>query len=715
MSVPFDPIGASRRTSKEPRWINVDGNPIEMTTPHPSAEDVWLNGFDFDIRWIPLRDPDYFVPGGPFVCREFWKVILRDYEHADFIWDVIDHGLDVEKMFCPFVGEFCGRHYDSPRPVCFYRPNATTCRNFGDVIARTLEKRIINGSMLLLGRIEDIPVELLPICIMPLTVEPCKPRVCHNCQFINCWIRDNPFKLDTLKDAMRLVGEDTFMIKTDDSNGYDHIKLTSNSFQYLGLQWGGYIFVYATLAFGLKCSPFCYQTVGMALTSYMRNMGISNLQYIDDRLAMASNRQMARKVAYVLLELASRLGWTLGLKKCVLEPQSVLKWLGLIIDAPRQTFVVPEDKKISFRNLREEILSANHYVDLKTLQRFVGKCVSFILAVPAAKLYIREANWAIGACARKGYGSRIHLSDNLKKEIEHWSFLDVFSGPFPWRLERHMAMEIITDSSLSGYAAVRMDGQIVTRGYWEGSDMSPIHVREAEAVYKGLCALGDEISHLYVDVFVDNMAVLLAWNSEGGRDPKLNDVLKRLFELTVRRNCTVRMKYVASSENLADGPSRILSKLDTRLDRDKWKQIDMKFGPHTIDLMASDENVMCDGSGNRLRFFSEYPSALSSGVNVFAQILCKEVNPYVFPPFGMIAPLLNYLVDQNVVRCTLVIPVYSPRPSWWPTMLQMAKDYYLLGKRGEKGVLWYPGPKGYEADRIGLKYDLWAIRCEREV
>ena len=61
----------------------------------------------------------------------------------------------------------------------------------------------------------------------------------------------------------------------------------------------------------------------------------------------------------------------------------VIRFLGFLCDSLRQFFL--PDKKVKFRSLRESILSSS-LVNLKTLQRFAGKVVSFSLAIPGSKL-----------------------------------------------------------------------------------------------------------------------------------------------------------------------------------------------------------------------------------------------------------------------------------------------------------------------------------------
>lgn len=61
--------------------------------------------------------------------------------------------------------------------------------------------------------------------------------------------------------------------------------------------------------------------------------------------------------------------------------------------------MIPEEKKVKFKVLRENILTSKT-VTLKTLQRFAGKAVSFSLAIPSCKLYLCEIFKAVAGLVR---------------------------------------------------------------------------------------------------------------------------------------------------------------------------------------------------------------------------------------------------------------------------------------------------------------------------
>lgn len=86
-----------------------------------------------------------------------------------------------------------------------------------------------------------------------------------------------------------------------------------------------------------------------------------------------------------------------------------------------------------------------------------------------------------------------------------------------------------------------------------------------------------------------------------------------------------------------------------------------------------------------------------------------ETNPYCFPPFALIAPLLSLLKEQKVRRCTLILP-QDPSKTWFSILRQHTSDSRILGAVSEKGVVWYPGPRGYHPDTKGLEIPLYAFR-----
>ena len=100
----------------------------------------------------------------------------------------------------------------------------------------------------------------------------------------------------------------------------------------------------------------------------------------------------------------------------------------------------------------------------------------------------------------------------------------------------------------------------------------------------------------------------------------MNRVLETLF-------CISNMKYVPSSENITNVPSRALTDIDCSLSDEAWARVQARFGPHTFDLMSLDSNCRKGRDGSLLPHYSPWPIPYSLGLNVSAQPIPIEHNP----------------------------------------------------------------------------------------
>ena len=80
----------------------------------------------------------------------------------------------------------------------------------------------------------------------------------------------------------------------------------------------------------------------------------------------------------------------------------------------------------------------------------------------------------------------IPVSSDLREELEHWRFLDSWSGFLPWKDEKHFQLTVFSDASKSGWGGIlRLPGQPQQefRGHWDLHEGDlPIIVKEALAL-----------------------------------------------------------------------------------------------------------------------------------------------------------------------------------------------------------------------------------------
>ncbi|KAJ8309736.1 hypothetical protein KUTeg_011601 [Tegillarca granosa] len=588
LSFDFDPMNANFRSVFE--WVNYRGKILQPPF-HYANVDAIVSGEGFDFEQLAFRNPDNFVAGNLHKHLDFWETVTNNEEVLDWL----RNGVYVEKYFKPFKGNFKGRPYDSLTPSRQFFPNALNCRDHVGFIVQTLLDRIANGSLSIWGKVGFCDP---PHIVMPLTVEPSKPRLCHDERYLNLWIIDKPFILDTLKEVPRIIKKGSFMTSLDNKSGYDHILLSETSRKFFG---GG---ILSTTLYPLVSS--LAHTLG-----YCRKLEVPCLLYIDDRLVseflekeirILQGRFLAFKSLYIVCNVLVRLGYFISLSKSVFEPSQVLRFLGMLVDSEKQSFLLPSDKRQRFASLRDNILNLD-LVDLKTLQRFAGKCISFMLAVPAAKLYIREVNIAIGFASKNS--KKVKVSGSLRSEIQYWKFLDNWTGFIPWRQEKHLQICMATDASNFRWGAIINDVQSCG-DFFDSSDFRPIHLKEATALLNTLVSIQDTIRNARVDVFVDNKAVVDAWEGQGSKSSALNNYIKAIFSVVQRQNVDLHLEYIPSAVNPADYESRRLSMQDCKLSSLAWKLVQDKFGPHSVDLMSTDSNAMVDGNGNLLKHYTRW-------------------------------------------------------------------------------------------------------------
>ena len=440
---------------------------------------------------------------------------------------------------------------------------------------------------------------------MPLTVEPTKPRLCNDNRFLNLWIQDRPFSLDSVQHLPKYALPNFFQTVCDDKSGYDHIQLSVDSRTFFGFEWGGWFFVSCCIPFGWKSSAYIYHSTGLVASHYLRSLGIPSSLYIDDRhssqlsfpngcLPVAYQNlpsqdsiylALANAAIFVTCFILSSLGYLIGLEKSTLAPCKQVPYLGFISDSEKKAFILLPHKKEKFLILLKQALSSET-IDLVTLQRLGGKCISMALAVPGARLYTNEINLALACAVRSS--RPVKLSGPLRQELEHWLFLETWYGFLPWRSEKHSQFRLFSDSSSFAWGGVLSPGAININicDYWEprviGADIA---TKETLALNNVLQSFGDTVRNSWVDAFVDSQVLLHSWNRRGSRSHSLVDALKCLFETTMNLNVDLHVHFVPSPENPADPPSRRLSFQDSKLSPATWGMVqDLYGGPkgHSI-------------------------------------------------------------------------------------------------------------------------------------
>lgn len=166
-----------------------------------------------ELADIELRDPAHFASGQLHDSAIHWNSILKNSksDQSTLVSNWLKNGVDILPSFCRFKGNVKGQSFDLDKPPKQYFQNSRYCKNFVLFIKSQLLEKVKYGSLHVFGKLGQCE---LPIIVMPLTIERSNPRLCHDERYLNLWIKDNPFHLETLKHAHRPIQSKDKMLQS---------------------------------------------------------------------------------------------------------------------------------------------------------------------------------------------------------------------------------------------------------------------------------------------------------------------------------------------------------------------------------------------------------------------------------------------------------------------------------------------------------------------
>ena len=266
-----------------PTWVDLQGNPASPPRLNnlPSPADVLSGAKLPDFAGLRMRNPNTFRCGELHQYAHQWDSLMTGVKGYDVVRPWIRRGVHLPDFFEHYKGEYKGRDFDSIYPPHMYFQNDNErCADFLDFIGKTILTRLKEGSIKWLGRVGVVPP---PRVINALSVEPTKPRLINSMKGVNLFCKDMSFTLTPLSDIVRHIPAESFFSGMDDTQGYKHLSLTPESWQYCGFEFADHYFCDTTLPFGWKLSAYVYTTVGEVLSEWLRARGIFTALWIDDR------------------------------------------------------------------------------------------------------------------------------------------------------------------------------------------------------------------------------------------------------------------------------------------------------------------------------------------------------------------------------------------------------------------------------------------------
>ena len=422
--------------------------------------------------------------------------------------------------------------------------------------------------------------------------------------------------------------------------------------------------------------------------------------------------------------------WLSWQRKCHRVPCRIMEALGMKCDIGAQCYTIPDGKRRRFVDLARVLLAQlareGAKLDFYALGRLAGQVMVFYQALPRARLYLtplysvitgarlhgdsvssvgkdRAAGLFMGAWWRKVMGTtvrpvRAEWRGPLKEALEE--LVGIIRHPddgpgtkYPFLRERHTGLRvqaIYHDTTLTGYGmwadGLGADGLVFEMGGELVEELCGVDLRgrqtgttELAGVLQTFMGLVREEGLLLrlksrrLVIKMDNLEDVIMMRSYrvGGTQRVGKYLLMRLLiGLFDRHGLTVAFEHVPTAENKSDEASRLKSFRETKMAAWVFEELFRAYGPFSVDYMSS---VACaqraPETGENVRYYSRYPDAGSSGVNVFRQNLSCGPGGlaewgYCYPP-GTMAEAFSRLVLEMEVNVVMVVPCMArPWPGW---------------------------------------------------
>ena len=220
---------------------------------------------------------------------------------------------------------------------------------------------------------------------------PDKWRPILNLKKFNKNIRHIYFVMEEVKCVRKWFRHGAHCAGLDIKDAFLHVPMDAKVKKFLRFRWGGKLYEWQVLPFGLKCSPRILTKMVKPIVTFLRGRGISLTAFMDDFTNQAVCRCKAIFQIHVIALVFMCCGWSVNWTKTILEPTQSPIHLGFLWDTVGRTIALPKDKTTRVESWAKKLL-ANKKTTQEDLECFVGTLISTTPAVWRAPLHFYSKN-----------------------------------------------------------------------------------------------------------------------------------------------------------------------------------------------------------------------------------------------------------------------------------------------------------------------------------
>jgi hypothetical protein len=535
--------------------------------------------------------------------------------------------------------------------------------------------------------VHEPPHIVASVNVVPKTT-PGKFRLIVDLRCLNEYVLRRHFKYETLSSFRDRIEEGDFFVSIDLESAYYHVDVAEADQTFLGFRIDGVYYVFSVLPFGLRDACFIFTKIMSVPVRHLRKQGLRVLPYLDDFLFAL--RRACPDTANMIVNLLQSLGFIINFDKSVLIPTQLIDSLGHSVDSVDMLFRLTGRRIVKFDAAAVAVLAAleDGFAPARLVARVTGHIAAAALVFGReGRLYshflmdsIVDVARDADVLGRAAWSRRVFVGVAALDELRLWRNRLKHDASSSIRRRFRGSAQVLLASDASDLA---WGGRVLSVEESWGATLLRITAsargaflshectysstwRELRGAVRVLASFAPRLAGRLVDLQVDSQCAQLIFSKGGSlrRGPDGSLYLhKEILAIEQIANChgiDLRLVWVPREENqLADDDSKMIDTSNYSLSREQFDSLDRRFGPHTVDRFADDQNKHVSS------FNSRWFCPGTSAVDALAEPWSGE-NNWLHPPTALISIVIAKLRDERG-HGTLIAPRQVWR-QWWPSL-----------------------------------------------
>ncbi len=354
--------------------------------------------------------------------------------------------------------------------------------------------------------------------------------------------------VDRIGEMIRSKGQGSKIFKRDLSRAYRQLPIDPGDYHFLGMAWGGLLFVDRVPMMGLRSAALMCQRTTSAIVYVLKKHNISVENYLDDLFGV----EFPDKADWAYNKLGEVIAQS-GLKEKpskACSPATEMVCIGVNFNTQDFSMSVSKSRLNELESLLQ-IWSFKSEATKKELESFLGKLMFVCKCVRQSRVFVSRLLWQLRSLGSKSNTFRVDRE--LLRDIEWWQkFLRVYNGVsiIPDQGWSSPDQVIATDACLQGGGGVNQDRKEFFHFLFPpGLQECHINLLELVTVVIAIKIWGCLLKGKKILIRCDNLTTVQVISTGRCRDPQMLVWLRELCYYTAIYECVLKAVHIEGAQN----------------------------------------------------------------------------------------------------------------------------------------------------------------------